>query len=252
MRSGLPRERKWNPALNNIRTVLTDGNTPFAFVSDSNQFAEAAAAQKHLWQTVLDLQHDINESADKAGREAMRYEIGSIFYENKYTFYNHLWEGNRTKYLFFGKTLSRIMQDRNSRKRYRSYLEFHNNYLQAYAVFSGIVAETSDKELRKEAKFSMGMCLYRANYGYEMNLYWSLPVWHERIADIFSQFALEYPESPLADDALYMSGIYSRDMSALKKVVTDYPEGDMKEKAASFLQSSGIRITPEKPGKKRK
>ncbi|MBC7326415.1 MAG: hypothetical protein H5T99_14065, partial [Moorella sp. (in: Bacteria)] len=85
--------------------------------------------------------------------------------------------------------------------------------------------------------YSLGLCYIGLDQ-------WGQDAWfaftpsevRQKIISTYRQFVNEYPESSLADDALLVLGAYTGDAGYLEKIIREYPQGDMVEKAQKLQE----------------
>ncbi|BAF58445.1 hypothetical membrane protein [Pelotomaculum thermopropionicum SI] len=172
----------------------------------------------------------------KSGNPADLYRLAAAIFHDQTLYYNHLWSGWRQSYNWQGYI--------NATGRGRAPVEMASfaremiNYNHCLPYFQQVYRDpSSSPELKARALYSAGLCYTGLDeWGVDAYLAFTPSEIREKIISIYQQFIREYPGSSMADDALLALGAYTGDAGYLQKIVEDYPQGDMLEKAKNLME----------------
>lgn len=180
--------------------------------------------------------------ADPGRMAQRRYEEAAAIYREPLLFYLPLWHGERAAYLAFGHVFDAADAGLWDASALRRYVQAHNTYVRALELFERLLGSDPPEPWKEKAFFSRAMTLrHLVEYGFEVR-YWRDPsALKAEAVRSFEAFAREYPDSPLADDALLMVGVYGEDGGALEELLRRYPDGDMRPLAERLLGARSER-----------
>ncbi len=241
----LMREGNYNRAI----SVFNDLMKKYPLKNDeffifSMYFYHKGSMEKNLIKQIIDckalarLQKQIDNTKTSRQKADMLYKKGQYLYGNFLTFYNHLWNGGRVWYYYFSHgiryddeaplTTTRIRRE-NLEKRF--YDKFYNR-MQAISVFKQIPKVDPNYPDMDKVYYSIAM-EYTGFDGYQDNAEKYID-WRYGRAKYLEKLLKEFPDSPLADDAVFSyPDIYwnkKHNMSQKEYIVRKYPFSDMGRK----------------------
>jgi len=201
-----------------------------------------------FWQRVQEQQQQAARLAELAAhteQPATLYELGAAVYHNKLTYYNHLWAGERQSYNWLGH-INELWAEVPERE---EYLRGLINFWHALGYFQAVEkAPQASPELKAKALYSQGLALSNIlEWGEEAALTFDRKILKEMLIAVFQRFVATYPESSMADDALFTLWAYSRDTTYLKRLVATYPNGDRAAAAQELMRQPAKAPGPGSP-----
>ncbi|MFZ5633808.1 MAG: protease complex subunit PrcB family protein, partial [Bacillota bacterium] len=164
------------------------------------------------------------------------YNLAAAIYHNQMTYYNHLWAGQRQWYNWLG-----YINDTAEGRAPAEMAAFARemiNYGHSLDYFRQVYDDpSSPPRLKEKALYSQGLC-YTGLYD------WGQDAWFvfnksevkQNIIAVYNKFISEYQASPMADGALLALGAYTGEAHYLEKIIKDYPQGGMADKARQLLE----------------
>lgn len=214
---------------NNDKALNSQNLSPFGYIFNLKKYNFWGGVENQLTQ-VKELA-GLNQQWNETKNPSCLYELAAAIYHNQMLYYNHLWAGKRQFYNCAGYI--------NFTARGRAPAEMATlaremiNYNHSLPYFQRVFQEpSSPPELKAKALYSTGLCYI----GLEQ---WGQDAWfgftpsevRQKIVDVYKRFIKEFPDSSMADDALLALGAYTGEANYLQKIIEEYPEGNMIEKA---------------------
>ena len=185
---------------------------------------------------------------NKQSPEDNLYEEASFWFNYELIAYNYLWQGSlQDSYKDFlpkkWEGVNTYIQNsitfeavQAANKNYK----LQNHYLRSTQLFEKLIQNYPNSKLVQKAKYSIARNYYYLDKGIFPTLTDQAASWNEMAIKAFNDFVAEFPQSSMADDALFsMAYISNSDLDKLlllKRQLKDYPNGDRKKEAEKILK----------------
>ncbi|MFZ5597584.1 MAG: protease complex subunit PrcB family protein [Bacillota bacterium] len=178
----------------------------------------------------------LRDQWEKSRDPARLYALAAAIYHDQMLYYNHLWAGHRQWYNWLG-----YINDTAHGRAPAEMAAFARemiNYNHCPGYFQQVYENTSaSPELRAKALYSTGLSYIGIDqWGQDAWFGFSRTGVKQKITAVYQQFIKEHPGSSLLDGALLALGAYTGEAGYLEKIIRDYPEGEMAEKARKLLE----------------
>lgn len=164
------------------------------------------------------------------------YDLAADIYHNQMTYYNHLWAGQRQWYNWLG-----YINDTAGGRAPAEMTAFARemiNYGHSLDYFQQVYNDpSSPPRLKEKALYSQGLCcigLY--NWGEDAWFGYNKSEVKKNIITLYQKFIGEYQASTMTDGALLALGAYTGEAHYLEKIIKDYPQGGMADKACQLIE----------------
>lgn len=179
------------------------------------------------------------------------YEEAVWWFDHYLTAYNYLWRGGMS--LIFPprweghETSRRMLIKYELFKQGNSALKSQLGWLKSIELFQQLLKDYPNSKFASKASYSIGLCYYRLigapfvvldNQNYNN--------WKDIAIEHFHEFVDKYPQSSMADDALFSIAYLQngrRDeekkrevVQILEKILDEYPKGDRNQEAKQLLE----------------
>ena len=166
----------------------------------------------------------VKEQRDKAARLALlsaadtpqaRYDLAALMFHDGFLFYNYLWAHGRQ---FYYMTAEQAVE-REKKPEVVRWVADQNNLIQSLAAFDKVPAPLQDK-----AAYSKAIALAQLlGYGRDVSLWRpSYQLQADAVAAL-EEMVANYPDSPLAPDALLTLGFVQENDAYFQRLLREYP-----------------------------
>lgn len=244
---------------------------PISYKYTYSQYKFQSESDKNDFVNKLEIQlkriKKITEIRQQGKSDQTLYEEAAFWFNYDYLAYNHLWRLGGLSWAFRFlpeqwegvKTSTRMTITfdfvKTANKNYKS----QNRHLKSIELLEKLLKEYPNSELAAKAKYSIGLNYYYLGGGRYPEFTDQVISWNDLALKSFTEFAVEFPDSSMADDALLTMAelVYdhqnpNHEIEILEKIVRDYPNGDRYEQAKQRLdnlksnnQHSNIQTSPK-------
>ncbi len=194
-------------------------------VSESDSFWNNIFKQEDMYDQLTDLK--------QKGDVGSLYSAAALIYKNEDIFYNNIWSGERQAYMWMGHMNEVLTKESGAYKKY--FLSF-NNFGQALSIYQDLSNKNLTPELTEKTDYNIALCYsHLMDYSQEVTLLGLYDGYKEKAIESFKNFVAAHPDSTMADDALYALGHIAGDDSYFSRILKEYPNSDMAQKAANEL-----------------
>ncbi|MFN7971185.1 MAG: hypothetical protein U0166_02370 [Acidobacteriota bacterium] len=224
-------------------TSLGPVTLPPAPAPREEEIARDAAAKLDVVKRLADLDVQASAAATDDDRAEAIYQQGAFLYKHDLAMYDEaVWVFDRVESLKF---LS--MRSESEAKQFLAYLLRHNAKLLARARFQDVVARFPQSAAAPKALYMEARCDEYLNGYSSLDHAWLGGIGKETVGKLVA-LADGYPDSTLADDALYWAGFLSPDpeeQARLWQRLRDtYPAGDAIGKLDGTTAPDGVGLAP--------
>lgn len=171
-----------------------------------------------------DLYSQLAENKKSNDNESL-YSSASLIYHNTDIFYNNIWNGKRQAYMWVGHINEVLTEEKEV---YTKYFLSFNNFGQALSIFEDLKNKDLTPELKEKTDYSIALCYsHLMDYSQETKFLGLYEEYKEKATKSFEYFAATYPNSTMADDALYALGHITGNDEYFNRILKEYPDGDM-------------------------
>lgn len=195
-------------------------------------FAAALTIQASQAEALAQLEAAVETARTSTAKAAAQYNEAAYIYHRTLLFYNYLWGGTRSASYPYDTSA-----DLGGPQTF-AYVAGMNNYLQAARQFEAMAKEAGGPApIREKALFSYGMSLYHLNaYGPDVDGIFSPSDLAQTTAQVFAAFVRQYPQDPLAPEALTLEAAFTGRRQLLEELVTTYSATAQGEDAKADLE----------------
>jgi hypothetical protein len=173
----------------------------------------------------------IDRAQGEEARAAALYNLGRLQYRNHSLYESSVW-GEDRQWSLHDEGILWTWGHNGAPQAYRAARATIDNHLQARRTFLRLVEECPGSELVPKARYSAATALGHSASGHFEDRTAGCPQeLRLTLGAEYLSIARDYPESTLADDALYFSGMFSGDPAVFEEILHRYPNGDMAEEA---------------------
>lgn len=212
------------------KAVREDGGAELSFAPEPYPFWEQVNKQLALAERMAKLTEEAQAAvgAEKADKQ---YALAAAIYREPLLYYNHLWQGQRQDFFWFGH-----IKEMSYYEPLERYIARFNHLVQAIDQFQAVDLGQASQATAAKALFSTALSYSKLiDYGEEISFYSSASVLANKMQAYAKQLVDSYPDSELADDALMLSFHYSHDKQWLEQLISRYPDGDQVLEAGQLL-----------------
>jgi tetratricopeptide (TPR) repeat protein len=202
--------------------------------------AESVGEQITAVRALADLARRVEEALGEEALAKAMYALGRRQYHDAHLYESVLWgdrpKWNRRSILLTSGILTLWGHD-GTPETYRRAFRAFTSKLQARRTFLGLAETCPTSSIVADARFSAATALAHTASGHPAEKAVACPAAVKRqVAREYRQLARDFPDSRLADDALYHAGLLSGQREAYEEILRLHPDGDFRAKAAARLE----------------